>query len=158
MKLFINGEISEETSQYFFDKVLSSKGKKLDIYINSSGGCSYAAVSIMHFIKQAGKEVTTIALGECCSAAFFIYLLGDKRYATKYTLFMNHKDEVSSPSSTVHSLKGLTEATLKVCGLMEDDMASWMGITKKQHQKMLQKDAWFTAQQAKRLGIVDKIV
>ena len=115
MKTIISlvGEINEEMTVYFLketDDILEEYCEYLDqlemikpefvkpfpritIEISSAGGDVHYGSAILDRIEEMqmlGIKVDTTARGLCYSMAFIIYLMGEERYAGRWTTFMNH--------------------------------------------------------------------
>ena len=66
---------------------------RITIEISSPGGDVHYGSAILDRIdemKMLGINVDTTARGLCYSMAFIIYLMGEERYAGRWTTFMNH--------------------------------------------------------------------
>ena len=60
------------------------------IHINNFGGSITATSQIVHALKSTPAKVVTIIEGVACSAASFIFLLGDEKIVTPYSTLMLH--------------------------------------------------------------------
>jgi len=96
--LFVSGGINENDGTKFIKKCLKisldNSINKSTVFINSDGGnCNEAWQMVygIELMKRSGKKVTTICCGEACSMAFIIFLTGNERYITKYSILMSHR-------------------------------------------------------------------
>ena len=87
-QLFIVGEINEDRSREIIKALFETNWEKEEItnihlYITSEGGYlkdCFAIIDAILFVKEAFNiHVSTFGLGECASAGFFIFLVGDMR-------------------------------------------------------------------------------
>lgn len=67
------------------------KREHIKIYINSYGGSVYDMWSLIDIILNAKSPIYTYCTGYAMSAAFQIFLAGEKRFATKHSTFMYHQ-------------------------------------------------------------------
>lgn len=68
--------------------------KNVHIYINSYGGNTEVEVQILDalkYLKKLGKSITTICNGVAASASFDIFVLGDERIISDYSILMCHQ-------------------------------------------------------------------
>jgi ATP-dependent Clp endopeptidase proteolytic subunit ClpP len=70
---------------------LSLTEGKITIMINSEGGSVPDMFAIYDAIRACPNDITTIGIGEVCSAAGLLFVAGDKRLASKNCLFMAHQ-------------------------------------------------------------------
>lgn len=91
--LTINGEITRK-SYVKFDKQLrfleAIHTDPILVIINSPGGSVYDGFAFMDRILNCTCLVNTQAMGLVASAAFPIFLAGDKRTTGRFTTFMHH--------------------------------------------------------------------
>lgn len=77
---------------------LAESKKHLTVYIHSGGGSvsdMYSIIEMLQFLKNKGVKITTVALGECCSAAAAIFLIGDIRIMSHFCYYMMHNFSIT---------------------------------------------------------------
>lgn len=62
----------------------------IKLYINSCGGYTYSGLALIDIIKRSKTPVHTIAIGACMSAAFWIWLAGNKRLVGENSTLLFH--------------------------------------------------------------------
>ena len=62
----------------------------IKLYINSCGGYTYSGLALVDIIKRSKTPVHTIAIGACMSAAFWIWLAGNKRLVGENSTLLFH--------------------------------------------------------------------
>lgn len=77
---------------------------ELTLFINSGGGYNSASHRIIKAIQNFGGIFTTISDELCASAAFDIFLAGDRRYAHGTTDFMIHKVVLIIPDNCIMTI------------------------------------------------------
>lgn len=98
-RIHIDYDVTNEMSTIIIRallKMCETSHEPIEIYLSSYGGEAYAGLSIYDAIRSCPAEVVIIANGKVMSAAFIIFLAGDKRLAAQHTAFMMH-----SVSSTI---------------------------------------------------------
>jgi ATP-dependent Clp protease protease subunit len=92
---FLTGEINEESTQEVMAWIqyqnLTSKKKKLTLFINSGGGNLYDAFALIDVMRASRLPVNTVGIGSIMSAAFLIFVCGRKRYISPNTSIMCHE-------------------------------------------------------------------
>jgi len=96
--LFVPMEITRESYEDFIKDALeislNDTIKTVHVYINSYGGNLDACkqmVDVLYYLKRIGKKVVTICSGIAASAGFHIFVIGDERKITKYSILMCHR-------------------------------------------------------------------
>jgi len=92
---FLTGEINEESTQEAMEWIqyqnLTSKKKKLTLFINSGGGNLYDAFALIDVMRASRLPIDTVGIGSIMSAAFLIFVCGRKRYISPNTSIMCHE-------------------------------------------------------------------
>lgn len=129
--------------------------KEVHVFIMSPGGIAVDAFGVCDIIEKAkadGIKVVTIARGAIWSGAVPIFLSGSYRIAGPNTVFMLHKPERP---------EYLDENDLESFDLHErlyiSIVANHCDLTYNEVDKLCTEYTWFTAEQAKRYGMVDEI-
>lgn len=155
----IHGQMTGYSTMSLRSKVLELKSKgitELRIFIMSPGGMvldAFGACDVIRDAKASGIHVTTIGLGMVASASMPVFLAGDTRMAGANTVFMLHKpDREEITDENYIELMDLDER------LYIDLVADNCDLTYDEVNKLCNDFTWFTAEQAKRYGMVDEII
>ena len=91
--IYIFGEIDENTAEYVIKSLnfLSSAEDGITIMINSQGGGVADMFAIYDAMRACDNEITTIGIGEICSASGLLLVAGDKVLVSKNAMFMAHQ-------------------------------------------------------------------
>lgn len=138
--------------------------KPVYIFLNSPGGNCVTCLSIidsMNALKAAGHIVYTINVGACYSAAATIFTAGSKgyRYAYPSSRLMFHQSRYFGLDAELKAddlelfKKELEIFNANVLNLIVDAT----GKTKAEIKALLASDTYISAQEAKKMNIVDKI-
>ncbi len=125
--------------------------------INSVGGDIGAGMSIVDTILELKTPVYTIIVGEACSMASLISIVGKKRLITEHSAWMTH-------ASTTFLCDKVQNAVDRV--KYEKKLEAVMDDIYKKHTKLKEEDLetarrgelWLTAKECKKKGVVDEIV
>lgn len=138
--------------------------KPVYIFLNSPGGNCVTCLSIidsMNALKAAGHIVYTINVGACYSAAATIFTAGSKgyRYAYPSSRLMFHQSRYFGLDAELKAddlelfKKELEIFNANVLNLITEST----GKTKAEIKTLLASDTYISAQEAKKMNIVDKI-
>lgn len=138
--------------------------KPVYIFLNSPGGNCVTCLSIidsMNALKAAGHIVYTINVGACYSAAATIFTAGSKgyRYAYPSSRLMFHQSRYFGLDAELKAddlelfKKELEIFNANVLNLIVEAT----GKTKAEIKALLASDTYISAQEAKKMNIVDKI-
>ena len=134
--------------------------KYLQLVINSGGGDLNSAFAVIDTMKGSAIPVYTVGLGLVASAAFAIFIAGEKgfRTLTPNTSVMSHQY-----SWGMYGKEHELFATIKEYELTTQRMIqhyrSCTGLNEKKIRQYLlpAQDCWLSAKEAKKLGICDNI-
>jgi len=128
----------------------------VSVIINSTGGDIDVGFNLIEILLGMKRTIVTYALGGAYSAGFLIYLAGDIRIATPRSSFMLHQYSWAVDGKH-HELVASRVKQDHMVRVMRDYIT--MQSSKEAAILMEDKsDRWLTAQQARKVGIVHKIV
>lgn len=166
--IWLDTEIDPTFCSYIIQQLnLWIDGTKLPVYIfiNSPGGSMHVASAIvdtMKALEAAGSKVYTINVALAASAAAIIYSAGTKgcRYAYPSARVMFHQGRYSGGLGEDLKAEDL-EIYKRELDIANDMFASLLvtasGMSKAQVKDLMSKDSYFSAKEAIKLGVVDKI-
>jgi len=135
------------------------------LWINSAGGHVECAVTFLDFIKAKRVNLTTIGLGRVDSAAILVWASGKFRAATRNCRFLFHKpgqiiageetgELAVSEIDCLDMAQGLRVANKRLCSLLARQLKIKTSVV----LSLVEQDNWITAQEAKRLGMLHRII
>ena len=133
-------------------QIQEAKGDKIKVLIASPGGSAFQGLMIHDALKASGKEVTTIALGLCASAAFIIFLAGDKREMGDASLLMGHNSRTEL-AGTAAQIRDDLEAMDAIDDRMKAAVMAASGMSDEDATKLLSKDTFMNLKTAMDLGL-----
>ena len=160
--ILINGEINDNTASNIVAELLyldSVNHNDISIYINSPGGSVTAGMAIydtMNFIKS---DCVTICLGIAASMGAFLLSSGTK---TKRYILPNAEVMIHQPlggcEGQASEIKIVAEHILKTRDKLNKILAKNTNQTLDKIKKDTERDNYMDAHEAKKYGIVDKII
>ena len=141
--------------------VLSARDPRTDIslYINSPGGVVTAGLAIYDTMQMIPNEVSTLAMGFAASMGQFLLAVGakGKRYALPNARIMMHQPSAGIGGTTADvAIQAENHEFMKKA--IERITAGHTGQSEETISRDGDRDRWFTAEQAKEYGMVDRVV
>ena len=161
--VFLGSDVNDEVANQITAQLLFLEGedpeKDIWLYINSPGGSVTAGMAIYDTMQFVQPDVGTICMGLGASMGQFLLCAGaaGKRYALTHTRIMMHQPSggVRGQASDI-AIQAEQMAYIK--RLMAERIAFHTGKTVEQVQIDSERDRWFTAEQAREYGIIDKVI
>jgi ATP-dependent Clp protease protease subunit len=146
----------ENTKEQFLDKLRKTNASHIVLNISSPGGAVYDALAIYDAFKGHNARVTARLSGLVASAASFIALAADEIVASPTTLFMIHNVWGVSIGNKEELAK-----EVEVMGKHDEVIAQIYkkktGNSISKIRKWMKEETWFSADEAKQNGFVDRI-
>jgi ATP-dependent Clp protease, protease subunit len=161
--IFLGEDVNPHTANLVTAQLLflDNEDPKKDIYfyINSPGGSVYDALAIYDTMQFVKADVQTVGIGVQASAAAFLLSSGTKgkRIILPHATVMIHQPSSGTRGKVTDQEIDLRES-LRVKKLLEQIMAKNTGQTIEKIHEDLERDKWLTADEAKKYGIVDKVI
>jgi ATP-dependent Clp protease protease subunit len=161
--VFLGTDVNDTIANLITAQLLYLEGEDPDkdiwLYINSPGGSVTAGMAIYDTMQFVQPDVGTICMGLGASMGQFLLCAGaaGKRYALTHTRIMMHQPSggVRGQASDI-AIQAEQMAYIK--RLMAERIAFHTGKTVEQVQIDSERDRWFTAEQAREYGIIDKVI
>lgn len=161
---FMSEEFSETSARDVVTWILESNFQKdpeydhLTLIINSSGGEVASAWAIIDMMRGSPLPVHTLGLGTIASCGLFTFMAGAHRIVTPNTSIMSHQYS-SGTMGKQHELIATAREHDNVHNRILQHYKKCTGLSEK---KILEKllppsDIWLTAEEAKKLKLVDEI-
>jgi ATP-dependent Clp protease protease subunit len=163
--IYLSGEITEQLSSLIIMQLIYLNGedssKPIMIYIQSPGGDLYSGLSIIDGIGSIKAPVYTVAIGFVASAAALILCGGEKIFSTKYATIMLHQPHGGAKGQTTDlniqisemNKKKIITAKFMFNSIVKRNKST---ISFEEFLNMLERDVYFTTEEAIKLGLVDE--
>jgi len=136
--------------------------RNLHMFISSGGGDAFSGLALADQIERAKKlgfHITAYASGIIASAAVPVFIVCSERIAAPGTIFMVHETSIWKwPGQETHS-DIISQG--KLMDLLRDrymsKMVKYSKLPLEEWLMMEAKTTWFSAKEAKKWGLVDRI-
>ena len=156
-------DVNDEVANLITAQLLFLEGEDPErdiwLYINSPGGSVSAGMAIYDTMQFITPDVGTICMGLAASMGQFLLCAGapGKRFSLPHARIMMHQ-----PSGGVRGqatdIAIQAEQMAYTKRLMAERIAGHTGQTVEQITVDSERDRWFTAEEARDYGIVDKVI
>ena len=162
--IFLGTPISDDVANAVMAQLLCLESMNPDqdvqIYINSPGGSFTALTAIYDTMKFIKPDVQTVCLGQAASAAAVLLAAGTpgKRLALPNSRILIHQPYTEGTGGQISDLEIQANEILRMRTAMEKVLAQHTGRDEDQVRKDIERDKFFTAQEAKEYGLVDEVL
>jgi ATP-dependent Clp protease protease subunit len=133
--------------------------KEISIYINSPGGVVYAGLAIYDAMQFVKPDIRTISFGVSMSMGALLLTAGTKG---KRMALPNSRILIHQPSGGFEGVAADIEIhareTLAIRERLDELYAHHTGKTKKQVHEDMERDRFFTAEEAAEYGLIDEVI
>jgi len=161
--IFITGPIEDYgasliTAQLLFLEAENPK-KEIHMYINSPGGLVTAGLAIYDTMQYVRPPVQTFCIGQAASAASLLLCAGKKgeRFALPNARIMVHQPSAAFYGQAADIARHAQEI-VKLKRRLNEIYAKHTGQTVEAIEKMLDRDTYMTAEEAKNFGLLDQVM
>ncbi len=161
--IFMGGQIDDDSANIVIAQLLflQSENPKKDIslYINSPGGSATATLAMIDTMNHIKPDVSTVCVGFAASGGAWLLSAGakGKRYALPNAEVMIHQP-LGGAEGQATDIEIRAKQILKLRENLAKMMAKNTGQTLAQVQKDIDRDFFMNAEEAKKYGIIDKIL
>jgi len=145
------------THQDFSNQLNELEGKDIQLNIASFGGVVSDAFAIYNSLKSHSGRITANIYGDSASAATFIAMAADEIRIADNALFLIHNVQGMAVGDT-EEMKKTIELMEKMNGNIVNVYKKKTGLNKSTIKKHMNAEEWWTANEAKSNGFVDKVV
>lgn len=133
--------------------------KEIKMYINSPGGSVTAALAIYDTMQYVKPDVLTICIGQAASAAAVLLASGasGKRYSLPNARVLIHQ-VMGGAEGQAKDVAIQTKEMLRIKEQVDKILAKHTGQPVGKIEKDTDRDFFMTAEDAKKYGIIDKII
>ncbi|CNF65458.1 ATP-dependent Clp protease proteolytic subunit [Mycobacterium tuberculosis] len=133
--------------------------RDITMYINSPGGVVDAGMAIYDMMQFVPNDISTVAMGMAASMGQTLLCAGTrgKRYALRHARVMMHQPH-GGIGGTASDIKIQAEQSLYLKRTLAERTAFHTGQPLEQIEADGDRDAWFTAEEARDYGFVDHVI
>jgi ATP-dependent Clp protease protease subunit len=160
--VFVGSEIDDQIANLVVAQLLHLEAedpeKDIQLYVNSPGGVVYAGLAIYDTMRFIKPDVATTCCGIAMSMGSLILAGGaaGKRFALPNSRILIHQPtggyQGQSTDIAIHA-----KESLELRRRLEEIYAEHTGRTPEQISADIERDRYFTAEQAQEYGLIDRV-
>jgi ATP-dependent Clp protease protease subunit len=160
--VFVTGGVEDHMATLITAQLLylESENPKKDIYmyINSPGGVVTAGMAIHDTMNYIRPKVGTVCIGQAASMGAFLLSAGEPgmRVALSNARIMIHQPS-GGAQGMASDIEIQAREILRIRHRMNELMAQYTGQTIEEIEKNVERDKFFSADEAKTFGLVDEV-
>ena len=161
--VFLGTDVNDDIANYLTAQMLHLESqdpeKDIWLYINSPGGSVTAGMAIYDTMQFVQPDVGTICMGLGASMGQFLLGAGakGKRYALPHARVMMHQP-LGGVRGQASDIKIQAEQMAATKKLLQALIAEHTGQSFETIETDSDRDRWFTAEEAKDYGLIDKVI
>jgi ATP-dependent Clp protease protease subunit len=162
--IFLGVQIDDASANDVMAQLLTLEAidpdREITIYINSPGGSMTSMMAIYDTMQFIQPEITTCCIGQAASAAAVLLAAGTKgkRIALPNSRILIHQPATEGGYGQSSDLEIQAQEILRMRSAMEKIVATHTGRTPEQVREDIERDKFFTAEEAKEYGLVDEVL
>jgi ATP-dependent Clp protease protease subunit len=161
--IFLNGPVDDGVSSLVCSQLLflesENPTKDISMYINSPGGIVTSGLAIYDTMEYVRPDISTVCMGQAASMGSLLLMAGasGKRYSLPNARIMTHQPsggfQGQATDIEIHA-REILDLRKRLNGIYEQHT----GKNQKQVEKIMERDTFMTAQDAKAFGLIDEVV
>lgn len=162
--IFLSGPIDDDVANIVIAQLLflqnEDSKKDISLYINSPGGSVTAGLAILDTMNFLKPDVSTVCVGMAASAASVILSAGakGKRFALPNSEVMIHQPWSEGVGGQATDIEIRAKHIIKTRETLNKILSANTGKPLSQIEKDVERDFFMTSDEAKKYGIIDKIL
>ena len=161
--VLLGTEVTDSAANQLIAQMLFLEGEDPDrdiwLYVNSPGGSVTAGMAIYDTMQFIGPKVGTICMGLGASMGQFLLCAGEPgmRFALPHARILMHQP-LGGVQGQATDIAIQAEQMAYTKRLMAERIAHHTGQSVEQITADSDRDRWFTAEEAKDYGIIDRVI
>ena len=162
--IFLTGPINDDMASLISAQLLfleaENPEKDIFMYVNSPGGSVTSGLAIYDTMNYVRCPISTICMGMAASMGSFLLAGGTKgkRYALKHARVMVHQPHASGIGGQVTDIDRYAKEILRSRETLYNFYVEKTGRTREEIINALERDTWFSAEEAKDFGLIDEVI
>jgi len=161
--IFLTGTIDDNIASLVCAQLLflesENPKKEISFYINSPGGFVWSGLAIYDTMQYISSKIMTICIGQAASAGSLLLTAGEKNM--RFSL-PNSRIMVHQPSGVyqgqVTDIEIQTNEIIKTKKRLNEIYAKHTGKKLNEIAEIMERDKYFSPQEAIKFGLIDKVV
>ncbi|HEY6543534.1 MAG: ATP-dependent Clp endopeptidase proteolytic subunit ClpP [Lysobacteraceae bacterium] len=161
--VFVVGPIDDYMANVIVAQLLflesENPDKDINLYINSPGGVVTAGLAIYDTMQYIRSDVSTICVGQACSAASLLLTAGakGKRYALPNSRVMIHQPSGGAQGQAT-DIEIQAKEILYLRGRLNQIYVKHTGQLLEQIERDMERDRFMSGEDAKAYGLIDGVL
>ena len=161
--IFLTGPIDDNVASLVCAQLLflesENPKKEISFYINSPGGIVWSGLAMYDTMQYISSKIMTICIGQAASAGSLLLTAGadNMRYSLPNSRIMMHQPS-GGYQGQVTDIEIQTKEIIKTKKRLNEIYAKHSGKDIKEVEEIMERDKYFTPQEAIKFGLIDKIV
>src|SRR5215468_4564322 len=162
--IFLGVQIDDASANDVMAQLLTLESmdpdRDITMYINSPGGSVTSMMAIYDTMQFVQPEIQTVCIGQAASAAAVLLAAGtkDKRMALPNARILLHQPATEGGYGQSSDLEIQAREILRMRSSMERIIARHSGRDEEQVRRDVERDKFFSAEEAKEYGLVDDVL
>ena len=161
--IFLTGPIDDNIASLVCAQLLflesENPKKEISFYINSPGGIVWSGLAVYDTMQYISSKIMTICIGQAASASSLLLASGEKdmRFSLPNSRIMIHQPS-GGYQGQVTDLEIQTNEIIKTKKRLNQIYAKHTGKNIKEVELIMERDKYFSPEEAIKFGLIDKIV
>mgnify|MGYP001483784623 CR=1 FL=1 len=161
--IFLTGPIDDNVASLICAQILflesENPKKEISFYINSPGGIVWSGLAIYDTMQYVSSKIMTICVGQAASAGSLLLMAGEKdmRFSLPNSRIMVHQPS-GGYQGQVTDIEIQTNEIKKTKQRLNEIYAKHTGKKITEVSEVMERDKYFSAEEAIKFGLIDKIV
>lgn len=161
--IFVTGQIYDEMASLICAQLLflesESAEKDINMYINSPGGVVTSALSILDTMNYVKSDVSTLCIGQACSAGSLLLCCGakGKRFALPNARVMVHQPS-GGAQGQASDIQIQAQEILNLRQRLNLIYAKNTGQSVETIESAMERDKFMSPEKAVEFGLIDKVI
>lgn len=162
--IFLSGQVNPDTASIVIAQLLflssEDSKKEIKLYVNSPGGSVVDGLAIIDTMNHIKNDVSTICVGMAASMGAMILSAGakGKRFALKNAEILIHQPLMSGLEGQASDIEIHARQIIKMKSQLAKMLVENTGQPIAKIEKDMDRDFYMSADEAKKYGIVDKVI
>tara|TARA_B110000438_G_scaffold21387_1_gene19433 strand:- start:1698 stop:2309 length:612 start_codon:yes stop_codon:yes gene_type:complete len=159
--IFLTGPIDDNVASLICAQLLflesENPKKEISFYINSPGGIVWSGLAMYDTMQYISSKIMTICIGQAASAGSLLLTAGEKgmRFSLPNSRIMVHQPSGGSQGQ-VTDIEIQTKEIIKTKKKLNEIYALHTGKTISEVEKVMERDRYFSPDEAIEFGLIDK--
>ena len=161
--IFLTGPIDDNIASLVCAQLLflesENPKKEISFYINSPGGIVWSGLAVYDTMQYISSKIMTICIGQAASAGSLLLAAGEKdmRFSLPNSRIMIHQPS-GGYQGQVTDIEIQTNEIIKTKKRLNQIYAKHTGKNIKEVELIMERDKYFSPEEAIKFGLIDKIV